>query len=153
MMSRNKRYLVLFFLVVLVDQVSKGYAIRWWCSENVVNSFLSFQVTLNRGISWGLFNYGDTITFVAITALILLVTVVLVFSAYHKHRQGVPFYGELLVIAGSCSNIYDRFVCGGVIDFISVHVKDLFFPVFNFADCFIVLGVLIMFKELFNSDE
>ncbi|MBA3751743.1 signal peptidase II [Candidatus Dependentiae bacterium] len=153
MMSRDKKYLLLFLLVLFLDRVSKGYAIRWWCTEYMVNSLLSFHVTLNRGISWGLFNYGDTITFVGITALILLVTGVLTFSAYHKHRQGIPFYGELLVIAGSCSNIFDRFLYGGVIDFISVHVRDFLFPVFNVADCFIVLGVFIMFKELFSSDE
>ena len=49
-----------------------------------------------------------------------------------------------MILAGGCSNLYDRFYWPGVIDFIHMHVKHWYFPAFNIADTSIVIGVLLM---------
>lgn len=51
------------------------------------------------------------------------------------------------MLVGGISNIIDRVVFGGVIDFINIAI----FPSFNFADIYISIGVLMaMFKYLLN---
>jgi signal peptidase II len=50
-----------------------------------------------------------------------------------------------LIISGGLSNIIDRIYFGCVIDFINLH----FWPVFNFADIYITIGVLIFFKIVY----
>lgn len=150
MKGRAIQYLLIFLAVFFVDRLTKWYAIRSWCSEYVVTPFFSFVVTLNRGISWGLLSSEHTLYFIGISSLIIAVTAALAISAYRRYIQGRSIYGETLVVAGSCSNIVDRIVCGGVIDFILVHARGLFFPVFNLADCFVVVGVCIMAKELWD---
>lgn len=49
-----------------------------------------------------------------------------------------------LIIAGSLSNIFDRFTRGYVVDYIRIKVKVLDKVIFNIGDIFIVLGSLMM---------
>lgn len=49
-----------------------------------------------------------------------------------------------LIIAGSLSNIFDRFTRGYVVDYIRIKVKRLDRVIFNLGDIFIVLGSLMM---------
>jgi signal peptidase II len=49
-----------------------------------------------------------------------------------------------LIIAGSLSNIFDRFTRGYVVDYIRIKVKGLDKVIFNIGDIFIVLGSLMM---------
>ena len=83
-----------------------------------------FQVTFNRGISWGILNYSHGGIFFYVTLGILVLTAALIGYAFLRLREGKPIIGELLVIAGSLSNSIDRLVHKGVVDFIVVH-KDI----------------------------
>lgn len=51
---------------------------------------------------------------------------------------------ELMVCAGACSNMIDRFWYGGVADFILISYRNWSWPVFNGADVFIVTGLAVM---------
>ncbi len=152
MRAHTGLYSAIFLTIILLDRSTKWYALHAWSTEYRVTSFLSFVLTFNRGISWGLLSSPDTFFFILISSLIIAVTVGLTVSAYRRFRQNLPIYGEVLVIAGSCSNILDRFLYGGVIDFILVHAGNFSFPVFNCADCFVVLGVFFMAKELWETN-
>jgi signal peptidase II len=64
--------------------------------------------------------------------------------AYHQYLCGNSIIGEVCVVTGSLSNLIDRVVYHGVIDFIILSYNDFSWPVFNIADTIIVLGVGIM---------
>ena len=49
-----------------------------------------------------------------------------------------------LIIAGSLSNIFDRFTRGYVVDYIRIKTKGADKVIFNLGDIFILLGSLIM---------
>ena len=51
-----------------------------------------------------------------------------------------------LILGGGCSNIFDRFIHPGVVDYIFWH-KWFEFAVFNFADIMINLGVAIILLQ------
>ena len=150
-----RSYLLPAAVIIFFDQVTKGIAFYYWQSYTAVTSFLSFQVTLNRGISWGLLPGAETNTllFLGISICIILLTFGLAVYAVQRYKKGYAFYGELFVIAGSCSNIIDRCIHKGVVDFIIVHWGDYVWPVFNVADMAIVCGVFIMFIQHFTRNE
>ena len=50
-------------------------------------------------------------------------------------------------------NFYDRLVLSYVIDYISVIIFNYYFPIFNFADMLIVIGVLILIYGLWKDDK
>ncbi len=56
----------------------------------------------------------------------------------------------MLFLAGTIGNLADRVLLGGVRDFISIGS----FPVFNLADCFLTLAVVILLrKEIFPCNR
>src|SRR5436190_1271060 len=51
---------------------------------------------------------------------------------------------------GTVGNLYDRLVFGGVRDFLHVHHNSFDWPVFNVADCCLVVGAaLLLFQAVF----
>lgn len=49
-----------------------------------------------------------------------------------------------LIIGGALGNLMDRFLYGGVVDFLQFHIKKDSFPAFNVADSAIVIGVALV---------
>jgi signal peptidase II len=105
---------------------------------------------MNRGISWGMFNETTQLGFWLITALIMGICGVLAVHAYRRFLAGYAIYGETLILAGGISNLVDRILFGGVLDFILFTFGTWSFPVFNSADAAIVLGAAIMIIQTFE---
>ena len=142
------RYLLPGAAIIALDQATKWLALNFWQETNELTSFLAFELTVNRGISWGLLQGAESQRlFIGISFLIGLLTCGLIIYALKRYRKGYPIYGELFNIAGSISNLIDRALHQGVIDFIVVHWGDYVWPIFNVADIFIVLGVGLMFVQ------
>ena len=53
------------------------------------------------------------------------------------------------MLAGGCSNLLDRFISGGVVDYVAWH-KWFEFAVFNFADVMIDLAVVIFIFQSYK---
>lgn len=57
-------------------------------------------------------------------------------------KQPLLIWGWSFLLAGSFSNIYDRIIYGGVIDYIAS-----WWTFFNLADILILLGLFLIFKK------
>ncbi len=69
-----------------------------------------------------------------------------------KHQQQKLFcLGLALVLGGAIGNLYDRLTLGYVVDFLSFHINDLFWPAFNVADSAICVGVALLFIDSFKK--
>jgi signal peptidase II len=143
------QFFVIPVLVLVLDRITKLWAIQYACQKplSVVGNFVSCMVTYNRGISWSLLSYQDIMGYGFVTALIVGVIGMLIFHMIVEYRKNSALFGELLVLCGAVSNLYDRFIYGGVVDFILIQYGSWSFPIFNIADIAIVCGVLIMFYD------
>ena len=54
-----------------------------------------------------------------------------------------------MIFGGALGNLYDRIVFSAVPDFIDIHINNFHWFIFNVADIFITLGVLIMIMTEF----
>ena len=131
-------------VVFIVDQFTKSWALKNTQDNYFVNNFLSFKLCYNRGISWGLFNLESSVAFVFITFLILFVIGWLIWYAVLQARIGKSIFAETIVISGALSNVLDRIIHGGVVDFIVCSYNNWIWPTFNVADALIVCGTLFM---------
>ena len=107
---------------------------------------LSIHHVENSGIAFGLF--------ASATSLVILLTAaavawMLYFFASSGARHPVLPVALGLVIGGSLSNLVDRIRLGHVTDFLDFK----FWPAFNLADTFIVVGVAILLLTLVASDR
>ncbi|KKP36142.1 MAG: Lipoprotein signal peptidase [candidate division TM6 bacterium GW2011_GWF2_32_72] len=151
-MKKNNIFCVAMFLVtIFADRITKLWSINMGYYK--VNSIFSFDLVMNRGVSWGMFHYSDTTAFVLVSLFVLLVTLGVGFLAYTKWRDGESILGESLIIAGSFSNLLDRIIYGGVVDFIVINIGNWNWPAFNIADTAIVVGVATILLLSFKSSK
>jgi signal peptidase II len=139
-------------VLIALDQATK-WLILLSSPPYHMSQYLTFERTFNRGISWGLFAGPSTRVFVTVSLLIAALTLVLGISAYRRYKRGLGIFPEVIIIAGSCSNLIDRVIHGGVVDFILLQYKGYSWPVFNIADIAVVLGVIgLFFRQIRNPE-
>jgi signal peptidase II len=132
---------------IAADQVTKlivSSQLAFGESLRVLGPFAIRHVQ-NSGIAFGLFSSATPIV-TALTAL--AVGWMLVFFARSGARHPVLPVALGLLIGGSTSNLVDRIRLGHVTDFLDLR----YWPAFNLADSFIVVGVSILFLALLMGD-
>jgi len=112
---------------------------------HVVGPFSIHHVT-NSGIAFGLFASATSIV-ILLTGF--AVAWMLYFFARSGSRHPVLPVALGLVIGGSVSNLVDRVRLGHVTDFLDLR----YWPAFNLADTFIVVGVAALLLALVASDR
>jgi signal peptidase II len=146
-------YTVVVVSVLVLDRLTKLYALRYCYTEQVLAEYLSCELVMNRGISWGMLNSTNILMYGTILAAVVVVTCLLAWYTYKRFCDGYTIYGELLVVSGSLSNMIDRVYYSGVIDFIVLHTKFYTWPVFNLADSAIVLGVVLIGLQILINNK
>ena len=148
---RNYSFLILSIFIFLIDFSSKYFLISYYDLGSkgrvYVTPFLDFILVLNPGISFGILSNGDDIQRWILSALSILV----IFYLYYwstKSPSKLTKISLFIMIGGALGNVFDRLIYGKVIDFISLHVFDYYWYVFNIADIAIVLGGLIILIDL-----
>ena len=106
---------------------------------------LAIHRVQNSGIAFGLFPSATAVV-IALTAV--AVGWMLVFFARSGSRHPVIPAALGLLIGGSVSNLVDRVRLGHVTDFLDLG----WWPAFNLADSFIVVGVAILLATLVAAD-
>src|SRR6266478_7651037 len=102
-------YLVLGTLIFIIDRITKLAALAY-CAQSActINSFLSFEVVFNRGISWGIFHGNSDIIFILVSLIIAVITAAMCVYAYHQYQRGNAIGAEVCIITGSLCNLIDR---------------------------------------------
>ncbi len=154
--NKNTLSYIFIFVIFLIDRASKQIIIYFLSSldeRNIeVSSFLNLNLIWNEGIAFGLFSFDQKIYYNSLTVIICLITLILVLLMLKSN--GLEKIGFLLIIGGSTGNLYDRFVYSAVPDFIDLHFYNFHWFIFNVADIFICLGViLLIFLEMFQKKK
>lgn len=100
----------------------------------------------NSGIAFGLFS-GSTSIVIVLTAV--AIGALLTFFARSARRHPLLPAAVGLVLGGSASNLVDRLRLGHVTDFLDLD----YWPAFNLADTFIVVGVGLLFLSFVAADR
>ena len=134
-------------LTLLVDQASKALVSSWLPegqSLPVVPHFFHLTYIRNPGAAFGLFAHQTTFFILATLAVIVLV---LVLAGRIPDRRRLLKSGMGLILGGALGNLIDRLRTGLVVDFLDFK----FWPVFNLADCAIVIGACLLIWEVWRS--
>jgi signal peptidase II len=67
---------------------------------------------------------------------------------------GFKRYSLLMIVGGALGNLHDRIFINAVPDFIDFHIGNFHWFVFNVADIFISIGVILMiFFEIVDNNR
>ncbi len=144
----KKRIYLVSFICFVIDLVSKLFVLNNDKVITVIPNFFNIVLVKNTGAAFSSFE-GFTYVFVLMAVLVLVYLFKYVFS------NTLSFLEELsysLLIGGIVGNLFDRIVYHGVIDFLSFNIFGYDFPVFNMADVFICVGVLLMVINMIRGN-
>lgn len=141
-----------FFLILLVfaDQISKYLIVQTLTLGETINvlPFLDFYLIFNTGIAFSFFDEGGELGRWILVFLVLLVCLYLVNVLISEELRKYETLALLMILSGGLGNLIDRVVWGHVIDFIHFYYENYSFYIFNLADTFISIGVIIYILDL-----
>lgn len=139
-------YAIVAVLALILDQ-----AVKYWATVNLVEitgkallipGFIHLTNIHNTGAA---FSFLEGARWFFVILCILFVLAVIYALAKELITHPVCRWSAVLVMAGAIGNCIDRIVCGYVVDMLEFDF--LFFtrpfPVFNIADIYITLGVIV----------
>lgn len=139
----HKKYLLFFillvFIAVLLDQGLKAYILYLASLKNPIfkSEVIDIVLVFNRGVAFSLGSVlGEYLKWI-ILLLIVFMVVLVVSNKESFERFFIPFG---LIIGSGISNLIDRFVYNGVVDYIYYHYG-FKFAIFNLADSLINISV------------
>ena len=146
MLKKNISSLLFIFVVFIIDRVSKISVIKFTEPLDEISiqitSFLNLNLIWNDGIAFGLLSFDQKSYYSLLTFIICLITLILIWVMLKA--KGLEKIGFLMVIGGSLGNIFDRLYYSSVPDFIDFHYNNFHWFIFNVADIFISLGVILL---------
>ncbi len=150
----KKKFFINFFLVLIIfclDRITKNFVISQskinLSNDLFLSNYLNISLMWNEGIAFGLFAFDESFFYNFITILIIIVIIIVFFMILKN--EGYKKYSLILILGGALGNLYDRILFSAVPDFIDFHIGDFHWFVFNVADIFISIGVIIMILSEF----
>lgn len=145
-------YIILVAILIALDQVSK-YVIDNNFFEGdtlgVITDFFHITYVKNRGIAFGMFQGKlDIISVATVIAIIAIIYYL------YRDRNKMPILEKIgfnFILAGAIGNMIDRVARGFVIDMIDF--RGIWAFVFNLADVWINIGVLLILLEYFFDNK
>lgn len=145
-------YELVIILLIGIDQIIKNWALnvlRYKGSISVIENVFNLTYVENRGAAFGLFQNSQII-------FIIVAIIASIIGLYVLHSKKIDSKicktSIVLIIAGALGNLIDRIRLDFVVDYF-----DFIFIwnyVFNLADCFIVVGtILLCLYVLFKSEK
>lgn len=145
-----KKNILKIILFIIIDQVIKLIVLRTIGIHGditIIPHFLSLSYVENAGAAFGMI--GNRIFLIALDIFIIFFIIKLMLNKKYELDKNANF-GMSLILAGGIGNLIDRIFRGYVIDYIDI-TKLFDFPVFNFADICIVLGVIAVIAVIIVS--
>lgn len=151
-----KNYRKLYFplaavMLILLDQLSKQWIVNH-ISLNAIRKCVPgiFSLTYLR-------NYGAAFSILQNQQwFFTVITLAVVGAACYYFIKNINgnfwfLFGLLLIISGGIGNFIDRLRLGYVVDM--VHLDFMNFAIFNVADSYLTVGVMILFIALWKEEE
>ena len=134
-------------IALLVILIGADQALKYWTvthlalgeSTELLPGVLQLTRLHNYGAAWSSLS-GKTVVLLIVTTVLLIAVAWLLVKKIVRHRLGVA--AGLFILGGGLGNMIDRVWHGYVVDMLDISPL-LEYPVFNLADCFVVVGAVL----------
>ena len=143
---------IIFFLFIFFDLFSK-FLVKNNLTINQsieLNSFFDLVYVQNYGVSFGMLSGIVSHWFLIIISLFVVFIIIYLMFVSNKKLEKFAYF---VIIIGAISNILDRTINTFVVDFISIHYTNYYWPAFNLADIYITIGVIMLIMSFFKVSK
>ena len=136
----------MLYAVIVLALIAADQGLKYWVVSHLALGqsapFLPGVMQLTRlhntGAAWSSFS-GMTTVLAAITVVLMALVLWLLVKRIVRHPLGVA--GCLFILGGGMGNLIDRVFRGYVVDMFDIQLFQ--YPIFNLADCFVVIGAIL----------
>lgn len=143
-------YFIIISLILVFDIFTKYLSSFYFkVSEvEVIKNILYFTYVENRGAAFGIMQNKQWF-FILITLILIIAMILYILKV--KPQDILLKLSLSFIIGGGIGNLIDRVFKGYVVDFIDLRIIN--YPVFNIADCFVVIGAVLLCVYILFSKE
>lgn len=134
----------LTLVVILLDMVSKYIVSRLLIvneSVMIIKNFFNITYVRNTGAAFSIFSEN---TFLVMVISFMIIMGIILYISKNKPSNKIEKISYSLILGGAIGNFIDRIIYGYVRDFIEIDIFGWDYPIFNLADVFVVVGVILL---------
>lgn len=137
---------MIWSILLLAALIASDQLLKYWTVSHLalgesapfLPGFMQLTRLHNYGAAWSSFS-GKTAILLVVTTLLMAAITVLLVKKIVRHPLGVA--ACLLILGGGLGNMIDRVLRGYVVDMFDLQLFS--YPIFNLADCFVVVGAIL----------
>lgn len=148
----SKKIYIIALIIFIFDQLSKTILSTFLTLGNsikVIKDFFYLTYINNTGASWGILK--DSKYFLILISIIAILILIRYINSFKNNKRNILGLG--FVLGGILGNLADRMLYGYVKDFFDFYIFNYNFPIFNIADIFIVIGVLLLIISILKGED
>ena len=139
-----KRLGILSFILIIIDVIIKvivDKCMNIYDTIKIIPNFFNIMYVRNTGAAFSIME-NSRVLFIVIG----MIAIYLIWRFFIKDKQLNNYYIVIysMLIAGIIGNMIDRILYGYVIDYLSFNIFGYSFPIFNLADTFIVVSIIML---------
>ena len=144
-------YLFVIAFIVGLDQLSKSIIVQTLKLNEtivVIKDFFNITYVQNKGAGFSILQ-GQMTFFYIIT----IIALILLSYLLYKSKDKISIIAYLFMIGGAIGNFIDRLLLGYVVDFLDFYIFNYNYPVFNIADSFLTIGVILLIISVLKEKK
>ncbi len=149
MRSEYLKFTTIISLIFIIDIYTKNLALEniLLNSQLEINNFFNLTLVFNHGAAFSILSEaGGWQKWLFIIMSIIIVSILVILLKIDNDENKIALS---LIIGGALGNLFDRITYGYVIDFLEFHYQNFYWPIFNFADITISIGIIMLIYSLF----
>jgi len=132
---------IVFLMIDIVSKVIVSSLMDVHDSIKIIDNFFYITYVRNTGAAWSIFSDK---TWLIIIISLIIIGIVVFYIYKNKPKMKLEKIGYSLILGGAVGNFLDRIIYGYVVDFLDFYIFGYNYPIFNLADSFIFVGVILI---------
>ena len=148
-----KKVYIFALISLIIDQIVKILVSNYLIlgqTIKIINNFFYLTYVQNKGAAFSIL-IGYRYILIIITFIFLYYLYKCIKKQKSLNKLEIISYG--LLLGGIIGNLIDRIIYGYVIDYFDFMIFNYNFPIFNWADSFIVIGCIILVINSYLKGE
>ena len=148
----KRKVFVVAIIIIILDQVIKGILPLFLnpdSSITIIPNFFRITYVMNQGAAFNIFT--NRISFLIMASILAIVVLIKYMQSFVLNKRNIIALG--LTFGGISGNLIDRLFHGYVVDFLDFNFGNYYFPVFNFADSAIVIGIGLIIWAIIKGED
>ena len=132
---------IVFLVVDIISKLVVSKLMDVFDSIVIIKDFFYITYVRNTGAAWSIFE-GRVLGLIVVS--LIIISFIIYYISKNSPKNKVEVVGYSLVLGGAFGNLLDRIIYGYVVDFLDFYIFGYDYPIFNLADSFIFVGVVIL---------